>query len=155
MFFQSKEKAVAAQDLYDQMREIVTACLNRDLPEHNSRNHLLFTANMKLEVLQEAKEKHRHFINASTGSGRFHQERYAKLSDMYHQLYRLTRGYMYLCDPREREHFNHHFRLSSTTIQNCYEQFQARHSFCFSSEDEAAFFHELKEEIVPLLCQIE
>lgn len=155
MFFQSKEKAVAIRDLYDQMREIVTECLLRELPEHRSRNHLLFTANMKLESLREAKEVHRRFTDVSTSSGRFHQERYTKLSEMYHQLDRLTRGYMYLCDTRERKHFNHHFRLSSTAIENCYEQYKARHTFCFSTEDEAAFFHKLKEEIIPMLCQIE
>ncbi|KGR81510.1 hypothetical protein [Lysinibacillus odysseyi] len=155
MFFQTKGKTASTRDLYDQMREIVTECLTRELPEHSLRNHLLFTANMKLEGLQEAKEKHRHFINVSTSSGRFHQERYTKLSEKHHQLYRLTRGYMYLCDPREREHFNHHFRLSSTTINNCYEQFITRHAFCFTPEDESAFFHGLKEEIIPMLCQIE
>lgn len=155
MFFRPKEKAIVTRDLYDQMKEIVTECLIRDLPEHNSRNHLLFTANMKLEALQQAKEIHRRFINVSTSPGRFHQERYITLSDMYHKLYRLTRGYMYLCDVRDREHFNHHFRLSSTTIEQCYEQYQARHSFCFSREDEAVFFQELKEEIIPMLCQIE
>jgi hypothetical protein len=155
MFFRPREKAIVTQDLYDQMKEMVTECLIRELPEHNSRNHLLFTANMKLEALKDAKEIHRRFINVSTSPGRFHQERYSKLSDMYHKLHRLIRGYMYLCDTREREHFNHHFRLSSIVIEQCYEQYKAKHSFCFSKEDETVFFQELKEEILPMLCQIE
>ena len=155
MLFQSKEQAIETRDLYDQMKEIITECLKRELPDHNPRHHLLFTANMKLESLQEAKELHRRFIDVSTNTGRFHQQRYAKMSDMYHKLYRLTRGYMHLCDEGERKHFNHHFRLSSRVIESCYEQYEARRSFCFSKEEEHGFFEELKEEIIPLLCQIE
>ena len=156
MLFQAKkEQAIETRDLYDQMKEIVTECLKQELTDHNPRHHLLFTANAKLQSLQEAQELHRRFMDVSTNTGGFHQHRYAKVSDMYHKLQRLIRGYMHLCDEGERKHFNHHFRLSSRVIECCYEQYKVRHSFCFSKEEEETFFEELKEEIIPLLCQME
>ncbi|WP_274309575.1 hypothetical protein [Solibacillus daqui] len=154
MFFQLKEAPKKTLDTYDKISELVCAILYFECTDHSANHHILYSANSKLESYREARDFYRPFDDPSTSLGQFSREAYQLANQKYNQLYTIIRGYMYLSDDTQREHFNHHFRFSKEKI----DTFHA----LFSNKDhhkqlqlETSFYEHLKNDVAPLLTQFE
>ena len=155
MFFQLKDTKKSKTDSYDQVLQLVTAILHQECPHHSSRHHLLYTANLQLEQYKEAKDFFYAQCDVTTSLGTFSKEAYDKANKNYHQLYLLIRAYMHLSDERQREHFNHHFRFSKEQIETMYNYYEHYSTHVKTLALEEAFWHALKEDLAPLLTQLE
>lgn len=156
MFIHTKEKVeVTKLDLFDQLQQLVNELLEREVPNHDWRHHLLFTANKELLHLEKAKSFHYKQIDVTNAVGRFHQQAYEKTVKKYNHLYLLIRGFIHLNVESERELINHHFKFDDVLIERCYEQFQLRDHHLNDPEIKTYFWQALKEDLMPVLSKFE
>ena len=156
MFFKvNKSQTVAQQDVYEQLRELVTTVLLYELPEHSPHHHILFTANQKLEQYREAAEYFRKHSDVSTALGQFSIEAYKQALQQFNQLQLLIRGFMHLSDAERRVHFNHHFRFHKEQIEKIYMQYKQHKAYSSLIQLEKEFHKALKEDLLPLIAQLD
>jgi hypothetical protein len=154
MFFQLKDKATKEKETYDLLVELVKAVLHYECPEHRANYHILYSANHQLEMYQEAQACYRLHCNPSTSLGNFSAEAYQLATKKYNQLYTTIRGYMHLSEESHREHFNHHFRFHKEKIEVMHALFQKKQERRLLNLEQA-FFEGLKEDLLPILTQLE
>ena len=156
MFFKINRKQTAIQkDIYEQLRELITTALLYEIPEHSPHHHILFTANHKLEQYQEAAQCFRQHSAVSTALGQFSHTAYNQALQQFNQLQSLIRAYMHLSDEQRRESFNHHFRFHKEKIETMYSQYEQQKPYISRMQLEIAFHKALKEDLLPLLTQLE
>lgn len=156
MLFNIKEVTIQKEiDSYEKIKQLVTSILKHALPEHNSRQHLLFTANTKLEEIRTARDYHRKQIELTSQLGQFHQATYDLAVREYNQLYIFIRAYMHLSNEQDREHFNHRFRFYEEKISRYYEQLNGRKNHLQNKNLEVQFWEALKQDVLPMLTQFE
>lgn len=156
MFFKINRKQTAIRtDTYEQLRELVTTALLYEIPEHNPHHHILFTANHKLEQYREAAQCFRQQSDVSTALGQFSYEAYNEALQQFNQLQSLIRAYMHLSDEQRQENFNHHFRFHKEKIETMYSQYKQQKTYISQLHLEIAFHNALKEDLLPLLTQLE
>ncbi|WP_332646910.1 hypothetical protein [Lysinibacillus sp. 54212] len=156
MLFRIKEVEIKKEiDSYEKIKEIVTAILLHELPEHSSRHHLLYTANTKLEEIRNARDYHRKHTELTSQLGQFHQRAYDHALRESNQLYTFIRAYMHLSSEQDREHYNHTFRFYKEKISRCYEQYKEKNNHLQNEKLEAQFWEALKQDVLPMLSQFE
>ena len=100
MFFQTlfKQEKQEKLELHpaDKLYILVRELLNKELPEHYSHHHILFTANRKLEVLNDSLSFHRSQINHHLRLGEYHLKALEQLRKLGSDLQTLVDGYMEL-----------------------------------------------------------
>lgn len=156
MIFQTKEQIeVSKNDLFDQLQQLINELLKREVPNHDWRHHLLFTANKDLLELENAKSYHYKQIDVTNAVGRFHQQAYEKAVKRYNDLYLLIRGFIHVNNEAERALINHHFQFDYQLIERCYEQFIFRDRHLNDPDIESIFWQALKEDLMPVLSKFD
>ncbi len=155
MFFQTKKPATPILDTYEQVKTLVTALLHYECPEHLERHHILYTTNQRLEQFRETRNYYRQQIDAATATGTFSRQVYESANQKYNQLYLLIRAYMHLSDEQKRDHFNHHFCFSDTRIDTLFHHYKRHQEYPLAAELVPHFWQALKDDLTPLLTQIE
>jgi len=156
MFFKLNNSQTAIQkDVYDQIHELVTMALLYEIPEHSPHHHILFTANHQLEQYREAAEYFRQQSDVSTALGQFSIEAYKQALQKFNQLQLLIRSFMHLSDDGRRVNFNHHFRFHKEQIEKIYMQYKQQKAYSSLIQLEVAFHKALKEDLLPLLAQLD
>ena len=152
MFFATKTST--PKDSYEKMQEIVQTLLLQECPEHRSQHHILYSANIRLAHIGEAREHFRTLIDPATPTGQYAHTAYEKTTTAYNELALLIRGYMMLCDEAERKRYNHNFLFSTEKIADCYTLFKERKTYEDVLPIEQSFWSALKQQLLPLLAQI-
>ena len=152
MFFTAKKEQMI--DTYAKMKEILYALLLQECPDHRSQHHILYTANVKLAQIGEAKEHFRALINPATASGTYAQAAYNKVFHQYNELSALINSYMYICDETARERYNHNLTFSTHAIDNCYKLLKERKAYEHLVPIDNDLWTALKEEIIPIASKI-
>ncbi|MEO4052263.1 hypothetical protein [Solibacillus sp. CAU 1738] len=152
MFFQTKKIAVQL-DLYEKLKTIVTFLLRAELPDASATHHILYSANVKLQKLQEAKDFHYKERNVDCAIGRFHKIANDNALKQYNQLQIIVDSYVALSLEEEREHFNHRLRFQSEVVIYCYNQLMTTVQILDASNKQL-FFAALKEDILPVLHEL-
>lgn len=156
MFFKlDKSQTSIHNDVYEQICELVTTALLYEIPEHSPHHHILFTANHKLEQYREAAEYFRKQSDVSTALGQFSIEAYKQALQQFNQLQLLIRGFMHLSDDGRRANFNHHFRFHKEKIEKIYMQYKQQKAYSSLVQLEITFHKALKEDLLPLLAQLD
>lgn len=156
MLFHTRDKIESTNfDLFDRLQHLVNELLKRELPNHDCRHHLLFTANTKLVELEDAISFHYKQIDVNNAIGQFHKEAYERALTQYSHLNYLTRGFLHLNDETERKTINHHFKFDTELIKRCYEQLQLRPYHLKDSEMEKTFWKALKQDLMPVISKFE
>ena len=149
MFFMPKE--TKSIDAYTQLKQLTYELLRHECPQHISSHHILMTANMKLERLNEVKVYIHKQNYISQSLQQFSIQKGAVLEDQISWLHLFTTSYTQLCDETKRAHFNHALLLHQHTIEECFEFFQNRilHKDIIPLDDD--FWRALKQAIQPAL----
>lgn len=156
VLFKIKEVKITREiDTYEKIKELVSAILLHELPDHSSTHHLLYTANIKLEEIRNARDYHRKKIELTTQLGQFHQRAYDLAVREFNQLYTFIRAYMHLSSAQDRDRYNHSFRFYKEKIASFYEQFTDKNNHLQNANLEEQFWEALKQDVLPLLSQIE
>ena len=153
MFFLAKEQPTL--DTYDQMNEIVQALLLFECPNHRSQHHILFTANIKLAHLNDARQHYRKLIDPATPVGRYARTAYETLTQHYHALNTLINGYMLLCDEAERNRYNHNFLFSKEKIEDCYILLKNYKIYEDILPIDNDFWITIQQQILPILSELQ
>lgn len=148
-------KEIEKIDLYAQMNTIVFTLLKQELPELNTRHHLLYTANVKLETYRTASQYHRQRANVQTAIGTYHKKASEENLKRFNQLQILIEAYIQLSIIEERHLLNHRLRMKDLTINSTYEELQAKQDITLSAAQEETFWNALKEDILPVISLLE
>ena len=149
MYFMSKE--VKSIDTYTQLKQLTYELLRHECPNHRSSHHILMTANIKLERLNEVKVYIQKQNYISQSLQQFSIQNGAVLEDQISWLHLFIASYTQLCDETQRAHFNQTLLLYQHTIEECFEFFQNRmlHKDIIPIDDD--FWRALKQAIQPVL----
>ena len=152
MFFTTKQQQTI--DTYDEIKEIVKTLLYLECPEHRSQHHILYSANIRLAHIEEAKDHFRKLIDSTTPIGNYARTAFETSSTKYNELALLIRGYMLLCDETERKRYNHNFLFSKEKISSCYTLLKVRNDYKDIIPIEDTFWQASRAQILPILAQI-
>lgn len=152
MFFMTNKSKTL--DAYDQIKEIVYTLLLHECPEHRTQYHILYSANVRLTHMEQAKQHFRALIDPATPTGTYARIAYETTVKKYNELSLLIRGYMYLCDETERDLYNHNFLFSKEKIGDCYTLLTERKTYEDILPIEEDFWQALRAQTLPILGQI-
>ena len=153
MFFTAKEQL--RFETYDELKEIVLALLHTECPEHRNQHHILYSANLLLAQLEDAKKHFQSLIDPTTPIGQYAREVYESARAKHSELNCIVRGYMLFCDEGERNRLNHNLYFSKEKIKSCYMLLKTRHEYKNILPIEPTFWLAIKEQILPILADLE
>lgn len=149
MFFMSNE--IKSIDAYTQLKQLTYELLRHECPQHRSSHHILMTANVKLERLNEVKVYIQKQNYISRSLQQFSIQKGAILEEQLAWLHLLTSSYTMLCDETRRITINESLLSHQYTIEECFEFFHNRflHKDILPLDDD--FWRALKQAIQPAL----
>lgn len=148
-----EEKNIQIGDVFDQLQFIVTTLIKREVPSIDSTSRLLYHTNLKILHYSKAAEYHRKHIDLNTSLGTYHQECYELAIKKRNQLQRLMDSFILLNIEEERKRINHRMRFVDDKIEKLYAELQNHHQKIPESEE--AFWTAMKEDIMPILSQLD
>lgn len=154
MFFSKKSHVPKPLDLYEQLSSIVRTLLDKELPHHSPRHHILYTANTQLEHYREQAQLHRKRAYDGSVMSTFHQAAYEENIQRQGQLQLIIDAFMELSMHEERDMFNHRLKMKDQPIATAYNEIQNKTQFTLTPDLEHRFWQALKEQICPVLAVI-
>ncbi|CAM5204944.1 putative protein OS=Ureibacillus acetophenoni OX=614649 GN=SAMN05877842_102238 PE=4 SV=1 [Ureibacillus acetophenoni] len=158
MFFQAISKKQierdTEKDLYEQLQFVVVTLLNRELPSHYAANHILYTANLRLEELKELASYHRKRINLYSSIGQFHKEAYDLAIKNTNQLQLLIDSYITLHIDTDRERINHRLSFKDDVVIALYNELIDFKKAKVQQEMQELFWKAYKQDLMPLLAEL-
>nr|WP_106779989.1 hypothetical protein [Lysinibacillus timonensis] len=158
MFFQVFEKKTAESvnkfDLYDQFQFIIVTILKRELPSHYEANHILYTANLRLEKLKELAAYHRKKINMYSSVGQFHREAYDFTIKQVNQLELIIDSYISLHIESDRQRINHRLSLIDDKVTMLYQELIDYTEQDILPQLQETYWNSLKDDLMPLLAEL-
>lgn len=151
LFKQPKQEAVeicAAEKLLILVREL----LNKELPEHMAHHHILFTANSKLETLNESLSSHRRQTNHHLKLGQFHSQIQEQLRKQVSELQALVDGYTEL--NIDINQMNHRLHFHYDQIHYLHENYTFYLEGRFSNQSSPLFWQAVKEDVLDIIRKI-
>lgn len=158
MFFQAISKKTIVnlkdQDLFDQLQYVVVTLLNRELPSHFSANHILYTANLRLEELKELTSFHRRRINLYSSIGQFHKEAYELTIKKANQIQLLIDSYIALHIDTDRERINRRLSFKHDIVLSLYNELVENNKTKILPEMQELYWKAFKEDLMPILAEL-
>ncbi|MEL3961732.1 hypothetical protein MKZ01_10670 [Lysinibacillus endophyticus] len=149
LFKQERKDTSLEKTPADKLLEIILTLLNKELPQHQSQHHILFTANSNLEYLKNLLNYHRKQINPDFHTGQYHQNVYAQLQKQISQLQMLVDGYMELSI--DIQQMNHRLHFHHDAIHYLYNNYKQTKEQNFYKETEPMFWQCLKEDVLEII----
>ena len=131
---------------------LVRELLNKELPEHYTQNHILYTANTKLESLKKSLVSHRDQVTQQFKIGQFHSEMYDQLRKQVSDLQVLVDGYMEL--NIDVNQMNHRLHFHHDQIHYIHENYVFFMEGRFSNQSSHLFWQAVKEDVLNIIRKI-
>ena len=156
MFFQALFKQPNQEKLEifpaEKLLILVRELLNKELPEHYTQHHILFTANTKLESLKNSLESHRNLVTPQSKIGQYHLEMHEKLRKEASDLQGLVDGYMELnIDMAQMNHRLHFYYDQIDYLHENYVQFMEGR---FANQSSHLFWIAVKDDVLKIIRNI-
>lgn len=153
MFFTPKE--IKTLETYAQLKEILVALIHSECPEHRIQHHILYSANLKLHQLEQAKQHFSTLIDLSTPIGQYAKVIYDEANQKYNELHCIIRAYSLFCDQKEQARLNHNLHFSKHKVADCYTLLMTRHQYKHILPIEPTFWQAIKQQILPIVAELE
>lgn len=131
---------------------IVNELLNKELPEHQSQHHILFTANVKLDTLKNVLNQHRSRCQLEHKVGQYHMEMYDQIRKQISDLQGLVNCYTEL--HIDMTHMNHRLLFYYDKINYLYENYLHLRDGTFLREANPSFWKAIKEDTLEVVRNI-
>ena len=151
LFKQTKQETAeisAAQKLLILVREL----LNKELPEHYTHHHILYTANSKLQSLNESLKSHRTQSNQNLKLGQFHSQMHDQLRKQASDLQVLVDGYMEL--NIDVNQMNHRLHFHYDQIHYLHHNYLLYLEGRFANPSSPLFWQAVKEDVLEIIRKI-
>ncbi|MFC7684645.1 hypothetical protein [Ureibacillus sp. GCM10028918] len=151
LFKQPKQETVkicSAEKLLDLVRKL----LEKELPEHLAHNHILFTANFKLESLNNSLNHHRSQLNQQLKLGQYHSQMYHHLQKQVSDLQMLIDSYMEL--NIDLKQMNHRLHFHYDQIDYLHENYIFFMEGLSSDQSSLLFWQTVKEDVLDIIRKI-
>ena len=145
---QEAEEISSAEKLFIVVREL----LNKELPEHYTHHHILFTANSKLASLNESLKNHRTQANYDLKLGQFHSQMHDEVRKQVSDLQVLVDGFMEL--NIDIKQMNHRLHFHYDSIQYIHENYVLYMEGRFSHQSSQLFWQAVKEDVLDIIRKI-
>ncbi|HWL22978.1 MAG TPA: hypothetical protein VNR38_04390 [Ureibacillus sp.] len=158
MLFQSftkkQNEIVIEKDIFDQLQYMVVTLLKREFPMHYEGNHILYTANLRLEELKQLASYHRKKINLDSSIGQFHKDAYEMTIKNSNQLQLLIDSYISLHIESDRERLNHRLSFKDRQVTSLYNELSEYNEQKVLPSLQDSYWKAFKEDLLPLLAEI-
>lgn len=156
MFFQTlfkKQKSIENEkSASEKFLVIINELLNKELPEHQSHHHILFTANVKLDTLKNLLNEHRKRCQFEHKVGQYHMEMYDQIRKQTSDLQGLIDCYTEL--HIDMDHMNHRLLFYYDKIDFLYDNYLNLLDGKFLSESNPLFWQAIKEDTLEVVRNI-
>ncbi|RHW38567.1 hypothetical protein D1B33_06740 [Lysinibacillus yapensis] len=150
--FKQQKKEEIEISAAEKFLTIVRELLNKELPEHRSHHHILYTANTRLEIFRNLLTHHRSQSNVHQKLGNFHSEMYEQIGKKVSELQCLVDGYMELnIDIKQMNHRLHFYHDKIHYLYENYTQFQDRQ---YIEEYSTFFWQALKMDALEIIRKV-
>ncbi|KGR74539.1 hypothetical protein [Ureibacillus sinduriensis] len=148
-----KSKPEPTETCYaEKLLDLVLQLLEKELPEHLAHHHILFTANFKLESLNDSLNHHRSQVNHQLKLGQFHTQMYHQLQKQVSDLQMLVDSYMEL--NINMKQMNHRLHFHYDQINYLHYNYILFMEGRFSDSSSHLFWQTLREDVLVIIRKV-